>query len=188
MNVNYIWNMKVHIFEDDETTVGKRALRPGLKWVVLNGTTAPDGRWQRFGGKASTICQATTTTTTTASTTSTTSAHPGPPPAAHVVEQEPELQQAPKTFEAALDRPLFQCCLHVLCQITQLFMNRCPSPRGRCPSWGWYGQRRAYGQTENISLFLGKVDVLKSWPPVSWSCEYLTWVAGLNYEDTCLQI
>ena len=56
MNVNYIWNMKVHIFEDDETTVGKRALRPGLKWVVLNGTTAPDGRWQRFGGKASTIC------------------------------------------------------------------------------------------------------------------------------------
>ena len=56
MNVNYIWNMKVHIFEDDETTVGKRALRPGLKWVVLNGTTAPDGRWQRFRGKASTIC------------------------------------------------------------------------------------------------------------------------------------
>ena len=67
------------------------------------------------------------TSATTTTTTSTTSAHPGPPPAAHVVEQEPELQQAPKTFEAALDRPLFQC-LHVLCQITQLFMNRCPSP------------------------------------------------------------
>ena len=125
----------------------------GAAWTKVSGVEWHDGPGRQMTKvRRKSFHHLPTTTTSTTTTASTTSAHPGPPPAAHVVEQEPELQQAPKTFEAALDRPLFQC-LQVLCQITQLFMNRCPSPRGRCPSWGLYGQRRAYGQTENISLF-----------------------------------
>ena len=185
MNVNYIWNMKVHIFEDDETTVGKRALRPGLKWVVLNGTTAPDGRWQRFGGKASTIC----------------------PPLPHLLllllllhlpTQVHHLLPTWSNKNLSCNRrqkPLKLLLIVLFFNVASMFCVRLHSfswtdalPQEADAPRGGDMDKGGHMAKQKISLFLGKMDVLKSSPPVSWSREYLTWIAGLNYENTCLQL
>ena len=68
------------------------------------------------------------------------------------------------------------------------FHEQMPFPKRQMPLVGVIWTKEGIWPNRKYLSFLGKVDVLKSSPPVSWSCEYLTWIAGLNYEDNCLQI